>query len=86
MRILAAMLLIGLASEAWAQSDISGMLSCNPNDEDKKPVIYVFDGEYLLRDNDLAYPFRNIASLPQKTEMYFSYTHSSNQILEVQKK
>ena len=81
MRILAAMLLIGLASEAWAKSDISGMLACNPNDENKKPVIYVFDGEYLLRDNDLAYPFRNIASLPQKTEMYFSYAHSRNQLL-----
>ena len=77
MRILAAMLLIGLASEAWAKSDKSGMLACNPNDENKKPVIYVFDGEYLLRDNDLAYPFRHIASLPQKTEMYFSYAHGA---------
>ena len=80
MRIFAAMLLIGLASEAWAKSDKSGMLACNPNDENKKPVIYVFDGEYLLRDNDLAYSFRNIASLPQKTEMYFSYAQNRNQL------
>ena len=44
MRIFAALLLLGLASEGWAETDISGMLACNPNDENKKPVIYAFDG------------------------------------------
>lgn len=44
MRICAALLLLGLASEGWAETDISGMLACNLNDEIKKPVIYAFDG------------------------------------------
>ncbi|MBU11487.1 MAG: hypothetical protein CML59_02125 [Rhodobacteraceae bacterium] len=47
MRIFAALLLFGLASEGWAEADISEMLACNPNDENKKPVIYAFDGAYL---------------------------------------
>ena len=50
MRIFGALLLFGLASEGWAGSDISEMLACNPNDENKKPVIYAFDGEYLSRN------------------------------------
>ena len=33
MRIFAALLLLGLASEGWAESGISGMLACNPNDK-----------------------------------------------------
>ena len=53
MRIFAALLLLGLASEGWAESGISGMLACNPNDENKKPVIYAFDGEYLSRNGSL---------------------------------
>tara|TARA_Y200000002_G_scaffold292454_1_gene246643 strand:+ start:302 stop:475 length:174 start_codon:yes stop_codon:yes gene_type:complete len=50
MRIFGALLLFGLASDGWAESDISEMLACNPNDENKKPVIYAFDGEYLSRN------------------------------------
>lgn len=49
MRMLAALLLIGLASEAWAKTDIFGMLACNPYEENKKPIIYVFDGECLFK-------------------------------------
>ena len=69
MRIFAALLLLGLASEGWAESGIYGMLACNPNDKDKKPVLYAFDGEYLIRDNELAYPFQFLASLPNKNEI-----------------
>ena len=75
MRIFAALLLLGFASEGWAEASISGMLACNPNNKDKKPVIYAFDGEYLIRDNELAYPFQFLASLPNKNEIYFAYTH-----------
>ena len=82
MRIFAALLLLGLASEGWAESGISGMLACNPNDKDKKPVLYAFDGEYLIRDNELAYPFQFLASLPNKNEIYFAYTHGQFHIDE----
>ena len=75
MRILAVIVLFGLASEGWAETGISGMIACNRNDKDKKPVIYAFDGEYLMRDNELAYPFQFLASLPNKNEIYFAYTH-----------
>lgn len=84
MRTFLIALMMTLASHAGAGSDLSGMLACNPNDPDEKPVLYAFDGEYLLRDNDFAYPFQHLASLPNQTELYFAYTHSSNQISEAQ--
>ena len=90
MRIFAALLLLGLASEGWAESGISGMLACNPNDKDKKPVLYAFDGEYLIRDNELAYPFQFLASLPNKNEIYFAENNNgsfiNNQRVRVSKK
>lgn len=70
-----------LLAPTWTLSEsISGMLACNPNETSEKPVIYAFDGEYLIRDNDLEYPFQKIVSLPNKTEMYFAYKPSEKQI------
>ena len=70
-----------LLAPSWTLSEsISGMLACNPNEASKKPVIYAFDGEYLIRDNDLEYPFQKIVSLPNKTEMYFAYKPSEKQV------
>ena len=61
MRIFAALILLGLASEGWAETGISGMLACTPKDSQQKPVIYAFDGQmtvwiYILHSFQLKKP------------------------------
>ena len=80
MRIFASMLLLGLASEGWAETDLFGMLACNPIDENKKPVIYPFDGEHLLRDSDASAPFKKVASLSPKLDLYFAFIPRPNRL------
>jgi hypothetical protein len=69
--IIALMLMIG--SQAGAESEVSGMLACNPNKTGAKPVIYAFDGKYLLRDNQKKTPFQHIASIAGFLEIYFAF-------------
>ena len=73
MRILAVILLFGLASEGWAETGISGMLACTPKDSQQKPVIYAFDGQYLLRDSDSSAPFKKVVSLYDGLDLYFAF-------------
>ena len=73
MRILAVILLFGLASEGWAETGISGMLACTPKDSQQKPVIYAFDGQYLLRDSDSSAPFKKVVSLYDDLDLYFAF-------------
>ena len=73
MRILAVILLLGLASKGWAETGISGMLACTPKDSQQKPVIYAFDGQYLLRDSDSYAPFKKVVSLYDGLDLYFAF-------------
>ncbi|MDC0431927.1 hypothetical protein OAL97_05505, partial [Paracoccaceae bacterium] len=70
--ILIALLLI-IGTQAGAASGFSGILVCNPNKNDEKPVAYAFDGEYLLRDNQKKTPFKHIASIAGFLEIYFAF-------------
>ena len=66
-------LLLMFGSQAGAESEVSGMLACNPNKTGAKPVIYAFDGKYLLRDNQKKTPFQHIASIAGFLEIYFAF-------------
>jgi len=74
MRKLLIPLLMTLATQAGADDKaISGMLACSSNENNMAPIIYTFDGEHLLRDNQLENPFENIASLTNTTDLHFAF-------------
>lgn len=63
-----------LATQVGADDKVtSGMLACSSNENNMAPIIYAFDGEHLLRDNQLENPFEKIASLSNTTDLYFAF-------------
>lgn len=76
MRFVIIALMLIFALQARADSDVSGILACNPNKTGAKPVIYAFDGKYLLRDNQKRTPFQHIASIAGFLEVYFAFVPS----------
>ena len=74
MRKLLIALLMTVATQAGADDKAtSGMLVCSSNENNMAPIIYTFDGEHLLRDNQLENPFENIASLTNTTDLHFAF-------------
>ncbi|MDA9158946.1 hypothetical protein N9O21_00100 [Rhodobacteraceae bacterium] len=84
MRALLVALMLTVATQAGAGSDISGILACNPNKTGRKPVLYAFDGKYLLRDNQTKTPFIHIASIGGFLEIYFAFLPSERMNREFQ--
>ena len=64
--------LMTLASQAGSEA-VSDMLVCNPNDRTAEPVIYSFDGELLLRDNNPKFPYKNILTIDKNVYLYFGF-------------
>lgn len=67
-----AITLMIVASSASAL-DRSGMFVCTPLLSIEKPIIYSFDGEYLIRDNNLKVPFTKVSSLTDNMDLYFAF-------------
>lgn len=72
MRTITAIILATIASGVNAL-DRSGMFVCTPLSSDQKPIIYSFDGEYLIRDNNLKVPFTKVSSLTESMDLYFAF-------------
>lgn len=72
MRKILAITLMIAASSASAL-DRSGMFVCTPQSSQDKPIIYSFDGEYLIRDNNLQVPFTKVSSLTDNMDLYFAF-------------
>ena len=68
-----ALLFPHLALAGGHVTGISGMLACTPKDSQQKPVIYAFDGQYLLRDSDSSAPFKKVVSLYDGLDLYFAF-------------
>jgi len=72
MRNILAITLVIIASGVSAL-DRRGMFVCTPMSSAEKPIIYAFDGEHLLRDNNLEVPFSKLSSLADNLDLYFAF-------------
>lgn len=72
MRNILAIIFITFSTQASA-ADRSGMFVCTPDSSEEKPIIYMFDGNYLIRDNNLEIPFTKVSSLTDYLDLYFAF-------------
>ena len=72
MRTILIALFTTLATQVSSEA-ASGMLVCNPNDISEEPVVYSFDGEFLLRDNNPKFPYMNLLTVQENIFLYFGY-------------
>ena len=72
MRTILVIIFMTLATQANA-ADRSGMFVCTPLSSSDKPIIYSFDGKFLIRDNNLEVPFTKVSSLTEIMDLYFAF-------------
>ena len=66
-----------IAASSASALDRSGMFVCTPKSDTNKPIIYAFDGKYLIRDNNAEIPFTKISSLSDQLDLYFAFEPTS---------
>ena len=76
MRTILAIIFMTFATQA-STADRSGMFVCTPDSSEEKPIIYMFDGNYLIRDNNLEIPFTKVSSLTDYLDLYFAFEPTS---------